>query len=41
VPAVSAPLSWDEVSSGDVRPVGPDEMLARIERHGDLLATLL
>jgi bifunctional non-homologous end joining protein LigD len=41
VPAVSAPLSWAEVESGQVRPVGPDEMLERIDRDGDLLATLL
>jgi bifunctional non-homologous end joining protein LigD len=41
VPAVSAPLSWAEVESGQVRPIGPDEMLERIDRDGDLLAALL
>ena len=41
VPAVSAPLTWDEVESGRVRPIGPDEMLERIAEHGDLLAPLL
>jgi bifunctional non-homologous end joining protein LigD len=41
VPAVSTPLSWDEVESGRVKPLGPDEVLRRIEKYGDLLAPLL
>ena len=41
MPSVSAPLTWDEVESGQVRPVGPDEMLDAVERDGDLLAPLL
>ncbi len=40
-PTVSAPLTWDEVESGSVRPLSPDEVLARLERDGDLLAPLL
>jgi bifunctional non-homologous end joining protein LigD len=39
-PAASAPLTWEEVASGGLRPVPPDEVLARAERHGDLLAGL-
>ena len=41
VPAVSTPLSWEEVESGRVKPIGPDEVLRRIEKQGDLLAPLL
>ena len=40
-PTVSAPFTWDEVCSADVRPLRPDEVLARIDEHGDLLAPLL
>jgi len=40
-PTVSAPVTWDEVEAGTVRPFTPAEVLARIERHGDLLAALL
>lgn len=43
-PAVSAPVTWDEVA-GCGRPAdlafGPDEVLARADRDGDLLAPLL
>jgi bifunctional non-homologous end joining protein LigD len=39
-PTASAPLTWDEVESGDVRPLRAEEVLSRIERHGDLLAPL-
>lgn len=40
-PSVSAPVTWDEVEEGDVRPLGPAEVLRRIEEHGDLLEPLL
>jgi bifunctional non-homologous end joining protein LigD len=40
-PTVSAPFTWDEVEAAAVRPLGPDEVLARIDEHGDLLAPLL
>jgi bifunctional non-homologous end joining protein LigD len=44
-PRVSTPLSWDEVEAGARSPeaaarlrFGPDEVLRRLERHGDLFA---
>jgi bifunctional non-homologous end joining protein LigD len=40
-PTVSAPFSWTEVEAGAVRPLSPAEVLARIEKHGDLLAPLV
>jgi bifunctional non-homologous end joining protein LigD len=40
-PTVSAPVTWAEVEAAQVRPLSPDEVLARIEKHGDLLAPLL
>jgi bifunctional non-homologous end joining protein LigD len=46
-PTVSTPLTWDEVRAavdgdpGAVRPFSPAEVLARVERHGDLMADLL
>jgi bifunctional non-homologous end joining protein LigD len=40
-PTVSAPFTWAEVESAAVRPLQPSEVLARIEKHGDLLAPLL
>jgi bifunctional non-homologous end joining protein LigD len=40
-PTVSAPVTWAEVEAGAVRPLGPDEVLARVAEHGDLLAPLL
>jgi bifunctional non-homologous end joining protein LigD len=40
-PTVSAPLRWAEVEKGDVHPLSPDEVLARIDKHGDLLASLV
>ena len=40
-PTVSAPFSWTDVEAGHVRPLRPDEVLARLERDGDLLAILL
>jgi bifunctional non-homologous end joining protein LigD len=40
-PYVSTPLTWDDIEGdGDLR-FGPDDVLDRIERHGDLLAPLL
>ncbi|MFC5185358.1 non-homologous end-joining DNA ligase [Actinomadura harenae] len=43
-PSVSAPVSWDELeaaqSASDLV-FGPDDVLARLERDGDLLAPLL
>jgi bifunctional non-homologous end joining protein LigD len=40
-PTVSAPVTWAEVEAGAVRPLAPDEVLARVTEHGDLLAPLL
>ena len=40
-PTVSAPFSWAEVEAAQVRPLRPDEVLARLEKGGDLLAALL
>lgn len=46
-PAVSTPLTWDEVEAGAagepavVRPFSPDEVLDRVDRLGDLLTDLL
>jgi bifunctional non-homologous end joining protein LigD len=45
-PTVSAPVTWDEIrdaAGGDASRLtfGPDEVLARAERDGDLLAPLL
>jgi bifunctional non-homologous end joining protein LigD len=41
-PTVSAPLTWDEVESGEVVPatLTPAAVLARAEEYGDLLAGL-
>jgi bifunctional non-homologous end joining protein LigD len=40
-PTISAPLTWDEVEAGTVRPMSPQEVLQRVDEHGDLLACLL
>lgn len=43
-PLVSTPVTWDEVgeaTEGKVLRFGPDEVRARLERHGDLLAPVL
>jgi DNA primase len=43
-PTVSTPLTWDEVAAAaDVRELtfSPTDVLARIERHGDLYAAAL
>jgi bifunctional non-homologous end joining protein LigD len=40
-PTASAPLTWDEIESGAVRPLRADEVLDRIEEYGDLLAPLV
>ncbi len=40
MPTVSTPLTWDEVESGAVRPVRAQDVLARFDAHGDLLADL-
>jgi bifunctional non-homologous end joining protein LigD len=40
-PTVSAPFTWAEVEAGAVRPLTPAEVLARIEKHGDLLGALV
>ncbi|MEU4155750.1 non-homologous end-joining DNA ligase [Actinoplanes sp. NPDC026670] len=45
-PTASTPLTWDEVvamATGEMpaRQFGPDEVLSRIDAHGDLLAGLL
>ena len=39
-PSVSTPLTWQEVADGAVRAFDPDEVLARIDAHGDLFAPL-
>jgi bifunctional non-homologous end joining protein LigD len=39
-PTASAPLTWDEVAAGEVRPLRATEVLARIDGSGDLLADL-
>jgi bifunctional non-homologous end joining protein LigD len=47
VPAVSTPLTWDEVEAGAAgkrpssKPYTADEVLKRVEKSGDLLAPLL
>ncbi|WP_349879356.1 non-homologous end-joining DNA ligase [Micromonospora sp. HUAS YX12] len=47
VPAVSTPLTWDEVEAGaagkrpSTRPYTAGEVLKRVEKQGDLLAPLL
>ena len=38
VPTVSAPLTWDEVETGRLVPLGPADVLARVAAEGDLLA---
>ncbi|MFC8851399.1 ATP-dependent DNA ligase, partial [Micromonospora sp. NPDC057141] len=46
-PAVSTPLTWDEVAAGAAgkrpatKPYTAAEVLKRVDRHGDLLAPLL
>ncbi len=40
-PTVSAPFSWADVEAARVRPMRPDEVLARLEQGGDPLAALL
>jgi bifunctional non-homologous end joining protein LigD len=40
-PTVSTPLTWDEVAAGAVRQFRAEEVLARVDQHGDLLAPLL
>jgi bifunctional non-homologous end joining protein LigD len=40
-PTVSAPFTWSEVEAAEVRPLSPDEVLARIDEHGDLFAPLV
>src|SRR5256885_6507854 len=40
VPTASAPLTWDEVESGNVRPLQGTQVLARVQKYGDLLAEL-
>jgi bifunctional non-homologous end joining protein LigD len=39
-PAVSAPLTWDEVEAGKLRQFGPGEVLSRVAAHGDLFGEL-
>jgi hypothetical protein len=34
-------LTWDEVDAGKVRPLSPAEVLKRVDKHGDLLESLL
>jgi bifunctional non-homologous end joining protein LigD len=39
-PSASTPLTWDEVDEGAVRTFGPDDVVERLDRYGDLLAPL-
>jgi bifunctional non-homologous end joining protein LigD len=40
-PTVSTPVTWDEVGSGEALRFTSDEVLARVEEHGDLFAGTL
>jgi bifunctional non-homologous end joining protein LigD len=40
-PTVSTPLTWDEVEGGGMLRFTTDDVLARIDEHGDLFAPLL
>ncbi len=40
-PTVSTPVTWEEVASVELGWYSPDQVLARVEEHGDLLADLL
>ena len=40
-PGVSAPVTWDEVASGEPLRFTPQQVLERIDRHGDLFAGAL
>jgi bifunctional non-homologous end joining protein LigD len=40
-PTVSTPLTWDEVEAGKPLKFLPQDVLERVEEHGDLLAPLL
>lgn len=39
-PVVSAPVMWDEVEKGDVKDLLMDDVLKRVEEHGDILEEL-
>ena len=39
-PTASAPLTWDEVASGELRPLRSAQVLARVDELGDLLGEL-
>lgn len=38
LPHVAAPVTWDEVDSGDLRQLGPNEVRQRLAEHGDPFA---
>ena len=40
-PGVSAPVTWDEVAGGAPLRFTPEQVLERVERHGDLFAAAL
>jgi bifunctional non-homologous end joining protein LigD len=40
LPTASAPLTWDEVAGDQVRPLRAEQVLARIDRFGDLFGEL-
>jgi bifunctional non-homologous end joining protein LigD len=40
-PSVSTPLTWEEVEDPDNLTFTPDEVLERVDKHGDLLTPLL
>lgn len=40
-PAVSAPVTWQEIQTGAGLWSGPDELRERVREHGDLFAPLL
>jgi bifunctional non-homologous end joining protein LigD len=39
-PSVSTPVTWEELEKGPLR-FGPDEVLARVDEYGDLMAPVL
>lgn len=40
-PGVSAPVTWDEIAAGAPLRFTPEQVLERVERHGDLFAAAL
>ena len=40
-PSVSAPVTWEEIEAGTTLRFTPDDVLERVDQHGDLLEPLL